>query len=141
MCVVQVHRGMWKESEVAIKVFHMGKLSSKSISSFKAEFLVMSSMRHPNVVLLMGACEQPRPCIVMEYMRGGSLHSVIHNKRQSLSLENTVMVAQDIGRGLQYLHSINILHRDLKSKVRLWCCGPLSVVYAICTYICIGKTL
>jgi serine/threonine protein kinase len=129
----EVHRGMWKESEVAIKVFHMGKLSSKSISSFKAEFLVMSSMRHPNVVLLMGACEQPRPCIVMEYMRGGSLHSVIHNKRQSLSLENTVMVAQDIGRGLQYLHSINILHRDLKSK-NVLLSGDLPCQAKICDF-------
>ena len=96
----------------------MGKLSVKSTASFKAEFVVMSCMRHPNVVLLMGACEQPRPCIVMEDMRGGSLHSVIHIKKSTLSLENIVMVAQDIGRGLQYLHSINILHRDLKSKVR-----------------------
>ena len=110
---------------MAIKVFHMGRLSSKSIASFKAEFVVMSCMRHPNVVLLMGACEQPRPCIVMEYMRGGSLHSVVHSSSGTMSLENIVMVAQDVGRGLQYLHSINILHRDLKSKVGTSLVGQL----------------
>ena len=114
---MQVHRANWRGSEVAVKVFHMGQLSVRSMASFHAELLVMSCMRHPNIVLLMGACRNPRPCIVMEYLRGGSLSSLIHMRRKRLSLENVVMVLQDVSRGLQYLHSINILHRDLKSKV------------------------
>ena len=97
----------------------MGKLTEKCITSFQSEFLVMSCLRHPNVVLLMGACQGPKPCIIMEFMRGGSLSHLLHNRSELLSIEDTVMIAEDIARGLQYLHSINIIHRDLKSKVRV----------------------
>ena len=128
---MQVHRANWRGSEVAVKVFHMGQLSERSMASFHAELLVMSCMRHPNIVLLMGACRTPRPCIVMEYMRGGSLSSLIHLKKKRLSLENVVMVLQDVSRGLQYLHSINILHRDLKSKV----CVCVCVCVCMCVYV------
>ncbi len=38
---------------------------------------VMTTLRHPNVVLFMAACTKlPRMCIVMEFMSLGSLYDV-----------------------------------------------------------------
>lgn len=70
----EVHRAYWQGYEVAVKVFSSGKLSAESLQSFQREVLVMNSLRHPNVVILMGACQTPpRLCIVMEFVSGGSL--------------------------------------------------------------------
>lgn len=41
---------------------------------------------------------------------------VLHIERVSMTVEGVCSIGSDVCRGLQYLHSINILHRDLKSK-------------------------
>lgn len=77
----------------------------------------MNTLRHPNVVLLLAASPSPpRLAIVMEYVGGGSLYSHIYIDKTPLSVESMAQLLADVTRGLQYLHSINILHRDLKSK-------------------------
>ena len=41
----------------------------------------MNCLRHPNVVLLLGACQTPPTlAIIMEYVAGGSLHQVRHSQ-------------------------------------------------------------
>ena len=46
------------------------------------EVAIMSTLRHPNVVLFMAACTKPpKLCIVMEYMALGSLYDVRHSQR------------------------------------------------------------
>ena len=92
-------------------------MSPEIQESFRREVCVMNSLRHPNVVLLMAACPNPpRLAIIMEYVGGGSLYSHLYITKTALVLQDSVRLLIDIGRGLQYLHSINILHRDLKSK-------------------------
>ena len=43
---------------------------------------IMSSLRHPNVVMFMGLCLQP-PCIVTEFCARGSLYDVLRKARTS----------------------------------------------------------
>ena len=77
----------------------------------------MNALRHPNVVLLLAACPTPpKLAIVMEYVGGGSLYYHLYINKTTLTNEDIAKLGADISRGLQYLHSINILHRDLKSK-------------------------
>lgn len=77
----------------------------------------MNTLRHPNIVLLMAASPSPpKLAIVMEYVGGGSLYSLLHIDKTIVSVDIIAQLLADITRGLQYLHSINILHRDLKSK-------------------------
>ena len=47
------------------------------MEAFQREVYVMNCLRHPNVVLLLGACQTPpKLAIIMEYVAGGSLHQV-----------------------------------------------------------------
>lgn len=78
----------------------------------------MEALRHPNVVLFLGACTKPpNLCIVLEYCSRGSLWSTIQNLDVPLSWEDRRRFALDTARGVNYLHTCSppIIHRDLKS--------------------------
>ncbi|XP_022136980.1 serine/threonine-protein kinase HT1-like isoform X2 [Momordica charantia] len=66
----------------------------------------------------IAACKKPPVfCIIMEYMAGGSLRKYLHQQEpHSVPLNLVLKLALDISRGMQYLHSQGILHRDLKSE-------------------------
>lgn len=53
--------------------------------------------------------------IFLELMNGGSMTSIVHSKRQSLSLEFIKYSLYCVAQGLKDLHYYNILHRDIKS--------------------------
>ncbi|MCI33783.1 serine/threonine-protein kinase HT1-like, partial [Trifolium medium] len=65
-----------------------------------------------------GACKKPPVfCIITEYMAGGSLRKYLQQQGpHSVPLKLVLELALDIARGMQYLHSQGILHRDLKSE-------------------------
>ena len=47
---------------------------------FKNECAVMEVIRHPNIVLFLGACtKSPNLCIILEYCARGSLWSLLHD--------------------------------------------------------------
>ena len=76
-------------------------------------------LHHPNLVIFMGSCEKDkRISIVTEFCNGGTLFSLLHEKKNiSLSWNQRVKICLDIARGMQFLHTHNppIIHRDLKS--------------------------
>ena len=87
---------------------------------FLQEVALLKSIRHPNLLLYMGACVDARYplCIVSELIDGGSLYELLHGaKKIRLDLRQKVMLTQDIARGMRYLHGREpiVLHRDLKS--------------------------
>ena len=116
----EVHRCKWQGQTVATKVLRCGgEMSPAAVDSFQREVEVMSILHHPNIVLMLGACvEPPRLCLVLELMTGGSLYGLLHCACSKLEAVEVRHIALDMAHGLQYLHSLNILHRDLKSKVR-----------------------
>lgn len=119
----EVHRCRWQGQTVATKVLRCGgEMSQAAVDSFQREVEVMSILHHPNIVLMLGACvEPPRLCLVLELMSGGSLYGLLHCVCAKLEAVEVRSIAIDISHGLQYLHNLNILHRDLKSKVFMTC--------------------
>ncbi|KAL9375311.1 hypothetical protein Peur_032190 [Populus x canadensis] len=56
-------------------------------------------------------------CVVVEYLAGGALKSyLIKNRRRKLAFKVVVELALDLARGLNYLHSQKIVHRDVKTE-------------------------
>nr|KJB28745.1 hypothetical protein B456_005G067300 [Gossypium raimondii] len=114
-----VYHGLWYASDVAVKVFPNLEYSDDVIHSFRQEVSLMKRLRHPNVLLFMGAVTSPqRLCIVTEFLQRGSLFRLLQRNAAKLERKRRVHMALDIARGMNYLHHCNptIVHRDLKSS-------------------------
>ncbi|XVE82277.1 hypothetical protein DITRI_Ditri15bG0135300 [Diplodiscus trichospermus] len=114
-----VYHGLWFGSDVAVKVFSKQEYSDDVIHAFRQEVSLMKRLRHPNVLLFMGAVTSPqRLCIVTEFLPRGSLFRLLQRNTTKLDWRRRVHMALDIARGMNYLHHCNppIIHRDLKSS-------------------------
>lgn len=48
---------------------------------------MLSLLRHPNIVLLMGVCTKPPNLIIAtEYITGGSLYQILHKTKYNILL-------------------------------------------------------
>ncbi|XP_047951203.1 serine/threonine-protein kinase STY8 [Salvia hispanica] len=114
-----VYRGIWNGSDVAVKVYTGTQYDEETLVDYKKEIDIMRRLRHPNVLLFMGAsCTKERIAIVTEYMNRGSLFKALHRGNQPLDTRRRLRIALDVSRGMNYLHHRNppIVHRDLKSS-------------------------
>ncbi|KAL5544213.1 hypothetical protein UlMin_007997 [Ulmus minor] len=118
----RIYRGLYKSKEVAIKLICQPEedeiLAAELEKQFISEVALMFGLRHPNIITFAGACKNhPVFCIITEYLAGGSLRRYLHHQEpHSVPLNLVLKLALDIARGMQYLHSQGILHRDLKSE-------------------------
>ncbi|KAL0457502.1 UNVERIFIED_CONTAM: putative serine/threonine-protein kinase SIS8 [Sesamum latifolium] len=114
-----VYHALWYGSDVAVKVFSKQEYSDDVIFSFRQEVALMKRLRHPNILLFMGAVTSPqRLCIVTEFLPRGSLFRLLQRNTPKLEWRRRIHMALDIARGMNYLHHCNppIVHRDLKSS-------------------------
>ncbi|XP_027361564.1 probable serine/threonine-protein kinase DDB_G0271682 [Abrus precatorius] len=113
-----VYHGIWNGSDVAVKVFFGNGYAEETLQDYRKEIDIMKRLRHPNVLLFMGAVYSPeRLAIVTELLPRGSLFKTLHNN-QTIDIRRRLRMALDVARGMNYLHHRNppIVHRDLKSS-------------------------
>ncbi|KAL6137795.1 hypothetical protein ACLB2K_063084 [Fragaria x ananassa] len=111
-----VYKGELDHTSVAIKVLRPDAAHGKS--QFKREVEVLSCIRHPNMVLLLGACPE-YGCLVYEYMANGSLEDRLSRKGNTpvIPWQLRFRIAAEIATGLLFLHQSKpepLVHRDLK---------------------------
>ncbi|KAK6119572.1 hypothetical protein DH2020_046686 [Rehmannia glutinosa] len=114
----EVYRGEWNGTEVAVKKFMKQDISGYALEQFKCEIEIMLRLRHPNVVLLMGAVMQPpNMSILTEFLPRGSLYKLLHRPSIQIDERRRIRMALDVAKGMNYLHSSHpiIVHRDLKT--------------------------
>ncbi|XP_062008094.1 U-box domain-containing protein 52-like isoform X1 [Rosa rugosa] len=111
-----VYKGELDHTSVAIKVLRPD--AAQGHSQFKREVDVLSCIRHPNMVLLLGACPE-YGCLVYEYMANGSLEDRLFRKGNTPAIpwQLRFRIAAEIATGLLFLHQSKpepLVHRDLK---------------------------
>jgi serine/threonine protein kinase len=73
----------------------------------------MLAAKHPNVVEIYQAeLFGGLPLLRMEYLAEGSVSAALLGAPAEVGVGIKMMV--DASRGLEYLHSLNLLHRDIK---------------------------
>ncbi|VVB08880.1 unnamed protein product [Arabis nemorensis] len=111
-----VYKCYLDHTPVAVKVLRPDAAQGRS--QFQQEVEVLSCIRHPNMVLLLGACPECG-CLVYEFMANGSLEDRLFRLGNSppLSWQTRFRIAAEIGTGLLFLHQAKpepLVHRDLK---------------------------
>ncbi len=112
----RVCRAVYKSEEVAVKEAHLDDSSLDAIRDMVLREATLCWMfKHPNIIKLKGIClEPPHFCLIMEYARGGSLGRLLNARKFHLPPLILIQWALQVAHGMQYLHDINIIHRDLK---------------------------
>ena len=103
---------------VAIKVLKSEFMESDLGARFRREGRTAARLSHPNIVQVYDAGEndldgQTISYIVMEYVSGGDLRDLIH-ERGTLSGEEISKLGDGIAAGLAHAHERGVVHRDIK---------------------------
>ncbi|XP_027082283.1 U-box domain-containing protein 35-like [Coffea arabica] len=111
-----VYKCYLDHTPVAVKVLRPDAAHGRS--QFQQEVEVLSCIRHPNMVLLLGACPE-YGCLVYEYMSNGSLEDRLFRRGNTPALpwQHRFRIAAEITIGLLFLHQTKpepLVHRDLK---------------------------
>ncbi|KAJ0981683.1 hypothetical protein J5N97_009938 [Dioscorea zingiberensis] len=114
----EVYRADWNGTEVAVKKFLDQDFDGDALDEFRREVKIMRRLRHPNVVLFMGAVTRPpNLSIVSEFLPRGSLYRILHRPNCQIEEKRRIKMALDVAKGMNCLHASapTIVHRDLKS--------------------------
>lgn len=117
-----VYKGTLKGGmQVAVKT--LAAQSKQGVREFLTEIRIISNVKHPNLVELIGCCvEGANRILVYEYLENNSLDRALLSSRSTsviLDWGKRSAICLGIARGLQYLHEElepHIVHRDIKAS-------------------------
>src|SRR5216683_4016993 len=97
----------------AVKVLLGIAPDTDSTARFRHEAQAIAQMRHPNIVNVFDFGEyEGTPYMIIEYVPGGSLASRM--KQGSMETADALKYLRGMAAGLDYAHSLGIVHRDVK---------------------------
>ncbi|CEF67791.1 Tyrosine-protein kinase Fps85D [Strongyloides ratti] len=116
----EVMKGELKQDNICVpvavkKLSSLEKMSKEMIKEIMHEARLMRKFNHPNVTKIYGVATGTEPLyIVMELANEGALDSYL--QKNEISIDKKIKMCCDAAFGLEYLHSIPVLHRDIAAR-------------------------
>ena len=119
-----VYKAKCDQLPCAAKILHPTILdptdpgAERIMQRFQLECSVLERIRHPNIVQYLGLCRDPEsrlPALLMELL-DESLTKMLERSQRPLAYFAEVNICHDIALAVAYLHSNDIIHRDLSSN-------------------------
>jgi len=112
---VWIARHVQLKHEVAVKFLDPRVASSPQVRArFEREARASAQLRTPHIVQVFDyGIEQDTPYLVMELLRGETLHQRLRREKRLGVLESYAILVQ-IGKGLRRAHEVGFVHRDMK---------------------------
>jgi len=127
----EVYRGLHVRTgqSVAVKILSAKGIEARDLARFYHEARVQSALAHPNIVRLHELVTvEGRPCLVMEYVDGGSLADRIVRSGR-LAPEEALQFLRDIASAIAHVHAQGVIHRDIKpGNVRVTSQGDVKLL-------------
>ncbi|XP_017774696.1 PREDICTED: tyrosine-protein kinase transmembrane receptor Ror-like isoform X1 [Nicrophorus vespilloides] len=95
--------------------------SAKTQADFQREIELISELKHPNIICLLGVVMKQEPmCMLFEYMSEGDLHEFLiansPNDGKCLTQVQFLHISIQIAQGMEYLSENHYVHRDLAAR-------------------------
>jgi len=101
---------------VAVKVLHDEMAATVDADRFRSEIQLLAQLRHPHIVPVYESGEaNGLPYYIMPFVDGETLRARL-SRLGRLSLAETLTIAEDVARALQFAHRHRIVHRDIKPE-------------------------
>jgi len=108
----EVYLGYYYGTPVAIKKLFIDLSESHLM---EREYRMLKELHHPNIVQFLGLClHETGIYLVTEYVEHGDLFDLLIFSQTQVSWKDKLKIALQIAQACFYLHSKNIMHRDLK---------------------------
>lgn len=123
MAIVYLAHEIKHGRQVAIKVLRPEVTAAFGAERFLREIAIAARLSHPHLVpLIDSGVVEGRLYYVSAYIPGGSLRDRL-DQQPSLSLNDTLRLAEEIGAALDYMHRAGFVHRDIKPENILFADG------------------